>query len=69
MHSPDHRLWLVNQDHARRIGEAAEHRLGRTARHHARGSSIRRSVGRSLIRLGHALAAEPDPMLQPARPR
>ena len=69
MHSTDHRLWLVNQDHARRISEATEHRLGRIARDHAGHVSIRRSVGRSLIRLGRALAAEPEPMLQPARPR
>lgn len=69
MHSTDHRLWQVNEDHARRIAEAAEHRLGRAARHDAGSGSMRRFVGRSLIRLGHALAAEPDPMLQPARPR
>ena len=69
MHSTDHRLWLINEERDRRIAEATEHQLGRTARGDVATSSFRRTVGRSLIRLGHALAAEPEPTLQPARPR
>lgn len=73
MHRTDIQLRLVQEHRARQIAEAAEHRLGRTARPAADRSavrrSVRRSVGRSLIRLGHALAAEPELTLQPARPR
>jgi len=69
MHRTDLQLRLVQEHRARQIAEAAEHRLGRTARRDAERNSVRRTVGRSLIRLGHALAAEPEPTLQPARPR
>jgi len=68
MHSTNIALRLAQEHRQRQIAEAAEHRLGRTSRRAER-SSVRRSVGRSLIRLGHALAAEPEPTLQPARPR
>ena len=69
MHSTIIALRLAQEHRQRQIAEAAEHRLGRVARRDAERSSIRRTVGRSLIRLGHALAAEPEPTLQPARPR
>ena len=69
MHSIDLRLQRINADRAERMAEAAEHRLGHAARSAAGPGSIRRTVGRSLIRLGHVLAAEPEPTLQPARPR
>ena len=69
MHSTHDQLRLVHELRARQIAEAAEHRLGLTARSDADRGSIRRTVGRSLIRLGHALAAEPESTLQPARPR
>lgn len=64
----DLRLAQIDTDHAQRRAEAAQHRLGRAALAHD-GRGIRRTVGRSLIRLGHALAAEPDPTLLPAQPR
>lgn len=67
MHGTSLRLRLAQEHRARQIAEAAEHRLGRTGSANPR--SVRRSVGRSLIRLGHTLAAEPEPTLQPARPR
>ncbi len=67
--SIDLRLSQIHADHAQRRSDAAQHRLGRAARAHD-GRGIRRSVGRSLIRLGHALAAETaEPVLQPAQPR
>jgi len=69
MHSTNAQLRLVQEHRARQIAEAAEHRLGTTARSGADRGPIRRVVGRSLIRLGHALAAEPESTLQPARPR
>ena len=69
MHHTHIGLQLAQEHRARQVAEAAEHRLGLTARKDAARSSIRRSVGRSLIRLGHDLAAEPEPTLQPARPR
>jgi len=69
MHSTHIALRLAQEHRQRQIAEAAEHRLGRSARTSADRSSVRRSVGRSLIRLGHALAAEPEPTLQPVRPR
>ena len=62
------RLSEINAAHAQRRAEATQHRLGRAARAHE-GRGIRRTVGRSLIRLGHALAAEPEPTLRPASPR
>lgn len=60
---------LAHQQRFDQLREAAEHRLGRSARRDLVGRSVRRSVGRSLIRLGHALAPDHDPALQPARPR
>lgn len=69
MHSTDIQLRLAQEHRARQIAEAAEHRLGMLSRPDADRSSVRRTVGRSLIRLGHALASEPEPTLQPARPR
>ena len=68
MHSIDLRLSQINADRAQQRREAAQHRLGRSARTY-QGRGIRRTVGRSLIRLGHALAAESEPALQPAQPR
>ena len=68
MHRIDLRLAQINAEHARRRADAAQDRLGRAARAHD-GRGMRRTIGRSLIRLGHALAAEPEPTLQPARPR
>ena len=69
MHSTHDQLRLVHELRTRQIAEATEHRLGRIARSDTDRGSIRRTVGRSLIRLGHALAAEPESTLQPARPR
>jgi hypothetical protein len=69
MHSTQLQLRLAQEHRQRQIAEAAEHRLGRLARDAADRGSVRRTVGRSLIRLGHALAAEPEPTLLPARPR
>ena len=68
MHSIDLRLSQIQADHAQRRADAAQHRLGRSARAHD-GRGLRRLVGRSLIRVGSALAAEPEPTLQPAQPR
>ena len=68
MHSIDLRLSQIQADHAQRRADAAQHRLGRAARAHD-GRGLRRRVGRSLIRVGSALAAEPEPTLQPVRPR
>jgi hypothetical protein len=69
----DLRLSQVHADHAARRAEAARQRLGRAARAHGPRNPLRRTIGRSLIRLGHALAAEAveaaEPTLQPARPR
>ena len=65
----DQHLSLIHADHAQRREAAARHRLGRAARAHGPRNPLRRSIGRSLIRLGHALAAEPEPALLPARPR
>ena len=66
----DHRiqLQLINEYRARQIAEAAEHRLGQARSDQAPGP-IRRSVGRTLIRLGQAVASESEPALSPARPR
>ena len=69
MHSTTIRLQQAQELRARQVAEAAEHRLGLTARAREPHSSFRRTIGRSLIRLGRALAAEPEPALQPARPR
>jgi hypothetical protein len=69
MHSTNIALRLAQEHRQRQIAEATEHRLGRHARGVADRGSIRRFVGRSLIRAGHALAAEPEPTLQPVRPR
>lgn len=69
MHSTDIQLRLAQEHRARQVAEAAEHRLGLVARTDADRGSVRRTVGRSLIRLGRALGAEPEPTLQPARPR
>ena len=66
--SIDLRLSQINAAHAERRADAAQHRLGRAARAHE-GRGIRRTVDRSLIRLGNALAAEPEPSLRPASPR
>jgi hypothetical protein len=68
MHSIDLRLSQIHAARARQRAEAAQDRLGRAARAQDRGG-LRRAVGRSLIRLGSTLAAEPEPTLQPARPR
>jgi hypothetical protein len=69
MQSIDLRLSQIHADHAHRRSVAARHRLGRAARAHGPRNPLRRVIGRSLIRLGSALAAEPEPTLQPARPR
>jgi hypothetical protein len=78
-------LALAHEMRARQIREAdddrraAEHRRAAIlaaqvnaqpgARARRPRNPVLRGVGRSLIRLGRALAAEPDPTLRPARPR
>jgi len=61
-HDAHSRLRLAHDRIARRIAEAADDRRATANR-----PSIRRSVGRSFIRIGERLAAEPH--LQPARSR
>ena len=61
MLSPQMRLDLARERHARDIEEAARMRLIDSQ------SSIRRSLGRTIIRIGERLAAEPS--LELARPR
>jgi hypothetical protein len=61
MLSPQMRLDLARERHARDIEEAARMRLIDSR------SSIRRSLGHSIIRIGERLAAEPS--LELARPR
>ncbi|MFN8621550.1 MAG: hypothetical protein U0869_12480 [Chloroflexota bacterium] len=63
------RLSEIHSDHAQRRSDATRHRLGRAARAHGPRNPLRRTIGRSLIRLGRALAPEPDTALLPARPR
>jgi len=63
------RLRLANEHRGRQIAEAAEHRVGRLTTSHRTSRPVRRVIGRSLVRLGSALANESEPTLQPARPR
>ena len=60
----NHQLRLANMRIQERIDEASRARVtGRDER-----SSLRRSVGNSMIRVGKRLAAEPSP-LRPAQQR
>jgi hypothetical protein len=68
-HDATLQLQLVREGRARLIAEAAEHRLGTAARRRTARPSVRRTLGRSLIRVGRAIAAEPEPSLRPASPR
>lgn len=62
----DLRLRLANERIARDHRDAAEARLGRSARRRPR-TTLRQSVGRSMIELGRRLAAEQP--LTPVRSR
>jgi hypothetical protein len=70
VHAHEIQLRLVNEDRRRQIREAADHRraghAGGAPRHH-----LRHQLGRALIRLGRALAAEAEreSVVSPARPR
>ena len=59
------------QEHReRQVAEAAEHRLGRSAKVRARRRALFRPVGRLFVRIGRALGDDADPtVLQPARTR
>jgi hypothetical protein len=57
-----HRLAAANETIAARLDEAARERL---AAQTSRRRTLRRSIGRSIIRIGERLAAEPS--LSPAR--
>ena len=59
------------QEHRdRQLSDAAEHRLGRSAKVRARRRAPLRPVGRLFVRIGRALGADADPTaLQPARSR
>jgi hypothetical protein len=68
-HATHLQLRLVREIRDRQIAEAREHRLGVAGRPAVGRPSIRRRFGRSVIRLGEAIAAEPEPTLRPASPR
>ena len=67
----DHRsrLQLFEERHQQEIRDAASYRLARPAIDHPGRRPIRSAFGRSLIRLGHALASESEPAREPARSR
>jgi hypothetical protein len=67
----DHRIRLqsINDRHRQEIREAADYRLAARAIDHSHRSPIRTAVGRSLVRLGYALASENEPAREPARSR
>ncbi len=62
----DQRLWLAQAHREHDLAHAARVRLLRADRAGS-GRPVRARVGRSIIRLGERLAAEPH--LEPARPR
>ena len=58
---------IVNAIHADRVRDAAAHRAPARGPSTARGGGLRRSIGRSLVRLGAWFAAErPDSLMKPA---
>ena len=61
-------LHLATEHRRRQIADAAEHHRALDATRRER-RPLRRAIGRSLVRLGHALANEHDASLQPVRPR
>lgn len=63
------RLWMTVDQRTRELRHAHQVRLAR--RHEARleRRRVRRTVGRSLVRLGHRLAGEHASVLEPARSR
>ncbi len=67
----DHRIRMesINDRHGQAMREAADDRLMRSAVDHPRRRPVRSAVGHSLVRLGHALAAESEPIGEPARSR
>jgi hypothetical protein len=67
----DHRirLQLIQDRQRQEIREAADNRLAARAIDHPRRRPVRSAVGRSLVRLGHALAAENDSAREPVRSR
>ncbi len=62
-------LRLVREHRQRQIDEAAEHRRAFATIRRPDRRPFRRAVGRSLVRLGNALANDHDGALQSARPR
>ncbi len=62
-------LQLAIELRQRQIDEAAEHRRAYAGIERRDRHPVRRAIGRSLVRLGHALANETEGTLQPARHR
>ncbi len=63
-------LTLAQDDRDRQIARATQHRLARWHRAEVGRRPVLRSVGRLLVRLGHALDGDVDPSaLRPARSR
>jgi hypothetical protein len=67
----DHRIRLqsINDRHAQEFREAALSRSASRAVDERNRRPVRAAVGRSLVRLGNALAAESEPAREPARYR
>ena len=63
------RLELLNDQRRREFREAADNRLLSRVNEGRRRRPVRSAVGRSLVRLGNALASESDPVREPARSR
>ncbi len=67
----DHRIRLqsINDRHRQEMREAAENRLVLSAIDAGHRRPVRSAIGHSLVRLGRALAAESEPVGEPARSR
>ena len=67
----DHRIRLqsINDRHRQEMREAADNRVRLSVSDGRRRRHVRSAVGRSLVRLGNALAAENEPAREPARSR
>lgn len=66
---PEIALRLAIEHRQRQIDNAAEHRRAFATIERRDRRPVRRVIGRTLVRLGRALANENDGTLQPARPR
>ena len=62
-------LLMAIEYRQRQIDDAAAHRRAFATIERPNRRPVRRAIGRSLVRLGHALANETDGVFQPARPR